>query len=203
MVTESAKEKPHNPVPVPDSGDIVWLDFTPASGHEQNGRRPALVITPTAYNRASGLCFVLPVTSRGKGYPFEVELPPNLETSGFVPQGQRGFVLADQCKTVDWKTRNVSLTEKVPSDTLHKVRHLLKVLFVLEYRPSLFMLRSAPGRTGRGGRNNMRGYMKGIMRGLSRNCIEPKSKITEQTGFPFSIRMPDSGRESGCDSGCH
>jgi len=124
MVTESAKEKPQGPEPVPDSGDIVWLDFTPASGHEQHGRRPALVVTPTTYNRASGLCFVLPVTSRGKGYPFEVALPPDLETSGFI--------LADQGRTVDWKARNASLTEKVPPDTLQKVRHLLKVLFVLE-----------------------------------------------------------------------
>ena len=132
MVTESLNDKPHNPDPVPDSGDIVWLDFTPASGHEQHGRRPALVVTPTAYNRASGLCFVLPITSRGKDYPFEVALPLDLETSGFVPQGQRGFVLADQGRTVDWKTRNASLTEKVPPDTLQKVRHLLKVLFVLE-----------------------------------------------------------------------
>ncbi len=124
MVTKSVKDKPHNLDPVPDSGDIVWLDFTPASGHEQHGRRPALVVTPTAYNRASGLCFVLPVTSRGKGYPFEVALPSHLETSGFV--------LADQGRTVDWKARNASLTEKISPDTLHKVRHLLKVLFVLE-----------------------------------------------------------------------
>ena len=132
MVTESAKEKPQGSFPVPDSGDIIWLDFNPASGHEQHGSRPALVVTPTAYNRASGLCFVLPITSRGKGYPFEVALPSHLETSGFVPQGQRGFVLADQGRTVDWKARNASLTEKIPPDTLQKVRHLLKALFVLE-----------------------------------------------------------------------
>ncbi|MDO9509490.1 MAG: endoribonuclease MazF [Thermovirgaceae bacterium] len=123
-MTESAKEKPQGPVPVPDSGDIVWLDLNPASGHEQHGRRPALVVTPTAYNRASGLCFVLPITSREKGYPFEVSLPSHLET--------RGFVLADQGRTVDWSARNSSLTEKVPPDTLQKVRHLLKVLLVLE-----------------------------------------------------------------------
>lgn len=121
---EAAKKRPQDPDPTPGSGDIVWLDFNPSSGHEQRGGRPALVVTPASYNRASGLCFVLPITSHGKGYPFEVPLPPDLETSGFV--------LADQGRTVDWKARNASLTEKVPPDTLHKIRHLLKILFVLE-----------------------------------------------------------------------
>lgn len=107
----------------PDSGDIVWLDFSPSSGHEQRGRRPGLVITPLSYNQASGLCFVLPITSREKGYPFEVVLPPELET--------RGVILTDQGRTIDWVARKASVEEKVSIDTLQRVKQFLKVLFQL------------------------------------------------------------------------
>ncbi len=118
------KSKMHSRDTAPDSGDIVWLDFSPSSGYEQRGRRPGLVITPLSYNQVSGLCFVLPITSKEKGYPFEVALPSELQT--------RGVILTDQGRTIDWSARNALVEEKVPSDTLQRVRHLLKVLFALD-----------------------------------------------------------------------
>jgi mRNA interferase MazF len=109
---------------IPDSGDIVWLNFSPVSGHEQRGKRPALVITPMSYNRASGLCFVLPVTSREKGYPFEVSLPEGSNISGVV--------LVDQGRTVDWKARKAEKIESVSVETLKRVKVLLKTLLGIE-----------------------------------------------------------------------
>ena len=80
---------------VPRRGDIVWLSFTPQAGHEQAGRRPALVLSPSAYNRKVGLALFCPVTSRVKGYPFEVTVPKGLSVAGVV--------LADQVKSLDWQ----------------------------------------------------------------------------------------------------
>src|SRR2546425_1274360 len=81
---------------VPDAGDLVWLSFDPQAGHEQSGRRPALVLSPASYNGKSGLALVCPITSRVKGYPFEVSLP---EGSKFA-----GVILADQLRSLDWRT---------------------------------------------------------------------------------------------------
>ena len=109
---------------IPDQGDMVWLNFSPVSGHEQSGRRPALVITPLLYNRASSLCFVLPVTSKEKGYPFEVPLPEGCEI--------HGVVLTDQGRTVDWRARKVVKIETLSDKLMIKIRSLLKVLLGLE-----------------------------------------------------------------------
>ena len=76
---------------VPGNGEIVWLTFNPQVGHEQAGRRPALALSPRSYNRKTGLTLFCPITSRAKGYPFEVALP----ASGAVT----GVVLADQIKS--------------------------------------------------------------------------------------------------------
>ncbi|WJJ93117.1 endoribonuclease MazF [Neopusillimonas aromaticivorans] len=81
---------------VPEEADIVWLNFTPQSGHEQAGRRPAVVLSPKAYNQRSGLLVCVPITSQIKGYPFEVVLSQS---------GASGAALADQVKSLDWKTR--------------------------------------------------------------------------------------------------
>ena len=81
----------------PERGDLVWIDFNPQSGREQAGRRPALVLTPSAYNRKVGLALFCPVTSQVKGYPFEVELPKGLKA--------QGAVLCDQIKSLDWRAR--------------------------------------------------------------------------------------------------
>ena len=70
---------------VPRRGDAIWLNFDPQSGHEQKGRRPALVLSPESYNRKTGLAILCPITSQIKGYPFEVELPPGLPVKGADP----------------------------------------------------------------------------------------------------------------------
>jgi mRNA interferase MazF len=91
---------------IPDRGDIVKMSFDPRSGHEQAGWRPALVISPLPYNRASSLALFCPITSRTKGYPFEVPLPPGLAVSGVV--------LVDQVRSLDWRARNASLAARAP-----------------------------------------------------------------------------------------
>jgi mRNA interferase MazF len=85
---------------IPDTADLVWLTFDPQAGREQAGLRPALVLSPMAYNRKAGLALVCPVTSQIKGYPFEVPVP-----SGY---GVTGVVLADHVKSVDWRARRAS-----------------------------------------------------------------------------------------------
>ena len=106
---------------VPERGHIVWLTFTPQAGHEQAGRRPALVVSPRAYNSKVGLLLACPITSRVKGYPFEVVLPAGLPVDGAV--------LSDQLKSLDWHARQASLIcsapEAVMSEVLAKAGSLL------------------------------------------------------------------------------
>jgi mRNA interferase MazF len=106
----------------PERGHVIWLDFDPQSGREQAGRRPALVLSPGAYNGLVGLALCCPVTSRVKGYPFEVGLPDSL--------GVAGVVLADQVKSLDWRRRNATFAAAVPDTTIEDVRH--KVLALLQ-----------------------------------------------------------------------
>jgi mRNA interferase MazF len=98
----------------PEAGDLVWLDFDPQAGREQAGRRPALVLSHAQYNRRVGLAVMCPVTSRQKGYPFEVALPLGLPVSGFV--------LADQLKNLDWQHRRAELAGHAPAELLDEVR---------------------------------------------------------------------------------
>ena len=98
---------------VPDRGDVVWLEFNPQAGSEQAGRRPALVISPTSYNRKVGLALVCPITSRVKGYPFEVELPRGLEAEGAI--------LCDQVKSLDWRARRATHLGSVPDSVMREV----------------------------------------------------------------------------------
>jgi mRNA interferase MazF len=105
---------------VPDRGDIVWLQFNPQTGHEQAGSRPALVISPREYNRRVGLGLFCPVTSRVKGYPFEVVLPPGLEA--------QGAVLSDQIKSLDWRARRAKLLCRVPAEVLDETVARILVL---------------------------------------------------------------------------
>ena len=101
----------------PDRGDFVWLSFDPTAGHEQSGRRPALVLSPASYNRRTGLAVVCPVTSRGKGYPFEMPLPEGLPVSGVVP--------ADQARSVDWVARGAAFAGGAPPDVVAAVSRRL------------------------------------------------------------------------------
>ena len=107
---------------VPDRGDLVWLEFNPQAGHEQAGRRPALVLSPRSYNAAAGLALLCPITSQVKVYPFEVVLPPG----GRV----QGVVLADQVKSLDWRGRKARLIGPAPAvvvaDVVAKVQALLE-----------------------------------------------------------------------------
>lgn len=106
----------------PDRGDAVWITLDPQAGHEQAGRRPALVLSPAPYNRRVGLAVLCPITNQIKGYPFEVLIPHGLRVSGAV--------LADQVKTLDWKARDAKLICKLPSsvteDALKKLNTLLR-----------------------------------------------------------------------------
>ena len=106
---------------VPDQGHAVWFTFDPQAGHEQAGRRPAIVLTPAAYNRKTGLVLVCPVTSHSKGYSFEVSLPAGLPISGVI--------LADQVKSADWRARQVAFICALPPaillDVLAKLSALL------------------------------------------------------------------------------
>ena len=106
---------------VPERGDFVWISFDPQAGHEQAGVRPAIVHSPTAYNKRVGLALVCPITSHGKGYPFEVSIPEG--------ESIHGFVLADQIKSLDWKARGIrpagKASSKVVAETLGKLTTLL------------------------------------------------------------------------------
>jgi mRNA interferase MazF len=97
---------------VPDRGDVVWLEFSPQAGHEQAGRRPAVVVSPAGYNAKVGLALFCPITSQTKGYPFEVELPSDLHVSGVA--------LADQLKSLDWRARKAKRFDKLPSKTTNE-----------------------------------------------------------------------------------
>ncbi len=108
---------------VPDAGDLVWLTFDPQAGHEQRGRRPALVLSPRAYNAKARLAIACPITSQVKGYPFEVPLPAG---SAIV-----GVVLADHVKNLDWQARKVVFEAKAPPDVLAGVRGRLRVVLGL------------------------------------------------------------------------
>ena len=106
----------------PKRGDAVWISFSPQAGHEQAGRRPALALSPLAYNAKVGLGLFCPITSKAKGYPFEVAIPENLEVAGVI--------LADQIKSLDWRRRQAEFISELPSqiveDVLAKVRALLE-----------------------------------------------------------------------------
>jgi mRNA interferase MazF len=103
---------------VPDAGDIVWLNFTPQAGHEQTGHRPGLVLSPAAYNGKTSLLICCPLTTQIKNYPFE----------GLIGGTHPGAVLADQVKSLDWRSRNARLKGRVSPEQLAEVRAKIKAL---------------------------------------------------------------------------
>lgn len=105
---------------VPDRGDVVWIDFNPRAGHEQAGRRPALVLSPATYNGKVGLALLCPVTNQVKGYPFEVAIPPGLPVTGAI--------LADHVKSLDWTARRAKRACRVPRPTVVEVLQKLGTL---------------------------------------------------------------------------
>lgn len=94
---------------IPDRGDLVWLNFTPQAGHEQKGKRPAIIISPKIYNRKTKLALCCPITSNSKGYPFEVRV-----------EGKKvkGSILSDHLKNLDWKARKIKFIEKSDSSVI-------------------------------------------------------------------------------------
>ncbi|MBI4636717.1 MAG: endoribonuclease MazF [Candidatus Rokubacteria bacterium] len=107
---------------VPARGDVIWLQFNPQAGHEQAGHRPAVVISPSSYNRRVGLALCCPVTSQVKGYPFEVLLPPGL--------GVEGAILSDQIKSLDWRVRKARRIGNLPAEVLQET--VGKILALVE-----------------------------------------------------------------------
>ncbi|MFQ6609667.1 MAG: endoribonuclease MazF [Fidelibacterota bacterium] len=105
---------------IPNRGDIVWLNFTPQSGHEQMGKRPALVLSPKSYNAKVGLAVFCPITSQIKGYPFEVRIEKTKKIGGVA--------LSDQLKSLDWQSRKARFVEKVPESVLVECSSKLKAL---------------------------------------------------------------------------
>lgn len=105
---------------IPERGDVVWLNFDPQAGHEQAGRRPALVLSPAIYNGKAGLALFCPITNQAKGYPFEVVIPPKL--------GVTGVILADHLKSLDWQARRVEFLTSLPATTVNQVLEALALL---------------------------------------------------------------------------
>lgn len=106
----------------PETGDVVWLQFTPQRGHEQSGKRPALILSPKSYNQKTSLAICCPITTKIKDYPFEVRI-----------RGKKinGVVLADQIKSLDWRAREAIFVEKAPGSVVAEVKTLLKILLTL------------------------------------------------------------------------
>ena len=106
---------------LPERGDFVWLEFSPQAGHEQAGRRPALVVSPRLYNERSSVALLCPVTSRVTGYAFEVVLPAGSPVTGVV--------LSDQVRSLDWRARHAQFAGRAPrpvvAEVLAKARTLL------------------------------------------------------------------------------
>ena len=105
---------------VPRRGDVIWISLDPQAGHEQRGRRPALVVSPSAYNERVGLALLCPIASQAKGYPFEVPLPRGLAVTGVV--------LADQVKSLDWRARQSARLGAIPEELVVQVLRRLNVL---------------------------------------------------------------------------
>lgn len=106
---------------VPQKGDIVWLNFSPQAGHEQKGKRPAIIVSPVEYNKKTGLAVCCPITSNIKGYPFEV-----------LVDGKKinGAILSDHLKNLDWKAREIKFIEKATSAVLEEVISKISVLII-------------------------------------------------------------------------
>jgi len=106
------------------TGHIIYLNFDPQIGHEQRGRRPALVLTPFEYNSKTSLAIMCPITNSEKGYPFEVKIPPDFDVTGVI--------LCDQVKSLDWRERNAEYKCELPPDIVFDVLEKIKVLLFEE-----------------------------------------------------------------------
>ncbi len=102
---------------VPRRGDLIALTFDPRSGHEQRGRRPALVVSKDLFNKHTGLCIACPITSARRDYPFHVSIPEGQKVSGFV--------MVEQVKSIDFRSRKARRIGKAPSELLEEALSIL------------------------------------------------------------------------------
>jgi len=102
---------------IPDKGDFVAVTFNPQSGHEQKGRRPAIVISNKIFNNATGLCIVCPITNTNRSFPFHVEIPKESSLTGFI--------MVEQVKSIDFNSRKIKRIEKAPNEVLTEVLAIL------------------------------------------------------------------------------
>jgi len=102
---------------VPKKGDFIAVTFDPQSGHEQRGRRPALVVSNTLFNEQTGLAVVCPLTTTDRGYPFHVAVTNNRD--------MKGFVMVEQVKSIDYQARQVKLIGKASDELLDEVLSIL------------------------------------------------------------------------------
>lgn len=105
---------------IPERGDIVWLNFSPIRGHEQGGKRPALVLSRSIYNAKTSLAIICPITSHAKGYDFEVALPDASEL--------QGVILSDHVRNLDWRARHAKFAERAPEAIVSQVGELISIL---------------------------------------------------------------------------
>jgi mRNA interferase MazF len=105
---------------IPERGDLIWISLSPRTGHEQSGRRPAVVLSPAAYNGKVGLAILCPITRQIIGYPFEVILPEGISVSGAI--------LSDQVKNLDWRIRKAELICTLPRAIIHEVLEKIRLL---------------------------------------------------------------------------
>ncbi len=105
----------------PEQGDIVFLDFNPQQGHEQHGRRSALVVSENIFNEKTGLALVCPITTKSNKFPLHFLIPPENKTIGFV--------LAEHVRSVDFRARNISFIEKVDCGFLKYILEVLKSFY--------------------------------------------------------------------------
>ena len=105
---------------IPQRGDVVWITLNPQAGHEQAGRRPAVVLSPQNYNGKIGMAILCPITNHIKGYPFEVLIPAGLPVLGAI--------LSDQVKSLDWRARNAELICSLPTEVISEVLQKLNTV---------------------------------------------------------------------------
>jgi mRNA interferase MazF len=104
----------------PDAGDLVWLDFDPQAGREQAGLRPAVILSSKYFNLRSSVAFVCPISSKVKGYQFQVVLPPGLPV--------HGAVLCEHMRSLDWRVRKAAYLGRMPDDVLLQVRGVVRTI---------------------------------------------------------------------------
>jgi mRNA interferase MazF len=107
------------PAYVPDKGDFITLSFDPQAGHEQKGRRPALVISNYLFNQATGLAIACPITNTDRKIPFHLPVPSASSLTGFV--------MVEQVKSIDYRARQAKFVEKAPSELVEDVIALVDI----------------------------------------------------------------------------